>query len=92
LAKIKIKTKGRSKEDKIIDAIGPLPLTKSSRLSIAQIQNYMLSISIMKTIALKHANVMDDSIGDGDFEIKIGQQIEWLLFLEDQIDSRVHNG
>lgn len=36
----------------------------------------------MKTIALKHANIIVRNIDDEEFEIKFGQQIEWLVELD----------
>lgn len=43
----------------------------------------------MKNIALKYANTVDRTINDNQFEIKIGQQIEWLLEIEEDIDEKI---
>lgn len=72
-------TKNRETLRKIM---GPEPACKASKLSLTHITNYLLSLSLMKTVIMRFLNSNRSSFDNVSFEIDIGKQLEWLTEIE----------
>lgn len=68
--------------------IGKQPQMAPSRLTPSQIQNYLLCLSLMKTIILRFITPTRSKLVNRQYEIEVGQQLEWLKSIELYLDQR----
>lgn len=71
--------------------LGPEPACKGSKLSLTHITNYLLSLSLMKTVIMRFLNSNRSSFDNVSFEIDVGKQLEWLTEIESQITVKKYN-